>query len=193
MCTSLTLFSLPVSSTQPNFDYHAEVEAFSARLQESFSLELLKTAFVSTCYLRSEEERRRALGLDLETAALNLKDNGDLCVHGQQFTKVRTLMSLMLNNWCDIHIPLLLLFCIGFPKWLVRGQLSQIAWGGCGSCCRPPDRVRGHVLRRTEPRGGGLDDECRVSCSGWNPARNVLRCDWCSGAEQRACASRAFP
>ncbi len=97
------------------------------------------------------------------------------------------------NNWCDIHFPFLLLFCTGFPKWLVRGQLSQIAWGGCGSCCRPPDRVRGHVLRRTEPRGGGLDDECRVSCSGWNPARNVLRCDWCSGAEQRACASRAFP
>ncbi len=116
MCTSLTLFSLPVSSQQPNFDYHAEVEAFSARLQESFSLELLKTAFVSACYLRSEEERRRALGLDLETTALNLKDNGELCVHGQQFTKVRTLMSLMLKNWYDIHIPLLPLFCTGFPQ-----------------------------------------------------------------------------
>ncbi|KAG1952213.1 39S ribosomal protein L44, mitochondrial [Pimephales promelas] len=81
-------------SQLPNFDYHAEVEAFGARLQESFSLDLLKTAFVSSCYLRSEEERRRALGLDSEMTALNLKDNGELSVHGQQFTKG------FLGDWC---------------------------------------------------------------------------------------------
>ncbi|XP_016397265.1 39S ribosomal protein L44, mitochondrial-like [Sinocyclocheilus rhinocerous] len=86
-------------SQQPNFDYHAEVEAFSARLRESFSLELLKTAFVNTCYLRSEEERRRALGLDLETTTLNLKDNGELCVHGQQFSKA------FLSDWCRGSFP----------------------------------------------------------------------------------------
>ncbi|KAL0174821.1 hypothetical protein M9458_030789, partial [Cirrhinus mrigala] len=40
--------------------------------------ECRRTAFVNACYLRSEEERRRALGLDLETTALNLKDNGEL-------------------------------------------------------------------------------------------------------------------
>lgn len=91
------MLSLPISSQQPNFDYHAEVEAFSARLQESFSLDLLKTAFVSLCYLRSEEERRQALGLDSEMTALNLKDNGELSVHGQQFTKVRNLMSFILE------------------------------------------------------------------------------------------------
>lgn len=92
------MFSLPISSQLPNFDYHAEVEAFSARLQESFSLDLLKTAFVNSCYLRSEEERRRALGLDSETTALNLKDNGELRAHGQQFAKVRTLMSFILDK-----------------------------------------------------------------------------------------------
>ncbi|KAK9962451.1 hypothetical protein ABG768_007816 [Culter alburnus] len=86
-------------SQQPNFDYHAEVEAFSARLQESFSLDLLKTAFVNSCYLRSEEERRRALGLDSETTALNLKDNGELCAHGQQFTKG------FLSDWCRASFP----------------------------------------------------------------------------------------
>ncbi|XP_026106885.1 39S ribosomal protein L44, mitochondrial-like [Carassius auratus] len=86
-------------SQQPNFDYHAEVEAFSARLRESFSLELLKTAFVNVCYLRSEEERRRALGLDLETTVFNLKDNGELCVHGQQFTEA------FLSDWCRGSFP----------------------------------------------------------------------------------------
>lgn len=81
--------SVFISSQQPNFDYHAEVEAFSARLQESFSTDLLKTAFVNPCYLRSEEERRRLLGLNAETTALNLKDNRELQAHGQEFTQVR--------------------------------------------------------------------------------------------------------
>lgn len=91
------------------------MEAFSARLQESFSLDLLKTAFVNSCYLRSEEERRRALGLDTETTALNLKDNDELRVQGQQFTKVRTL-SFILNwkNWYDIDINFPLSYT-GFP------------------------------------------------------------------------------
>ncbi|XP_051963513.1 39S ribosomal protein L44, mitochondrial [Xyrauchen texanus] len=86
-------------SQQPNFDYHAEVEAFGARLQESFSLELLKTAFVNSCYLRSEDERRRVLGLGTETTALNLKDNGELRAHGQQFTQG------FLGDWCRGNYP----------------------------------------------------------------------------------------
>ncbi|XP_051966091.1 39S ribosomal protein L44, mitochondrial-like isoform X2 [Xyrauchen texanus] len=86
-------------SQQPNFDYHAEVEAFGTRLQESFSLELLKTAFVNPCYLQSEEERRRVLGLDAETTALNVKDNGELRAHGQKFTLG------FLCDWCGGNYP----------------------------------------------------------------------------------------
>ncbi|XP_066536786.1 39S ribosomal protein L44, mitochondrial [Hoplias malabaricus] len=86
-------------SQQPNWDYHAEVEAFSARLKESFSLELLKTAFVNPCYLCSEEERRRTLGLDCNAAALNLRDNTELREHGQQFTLG------FLKDWCKSNFP----------------------------------------------------------------------------------------
>lgn len=83
---SLSLFS----SQQPNWDYHAEVEAFGARLKERFSTDLLKTAFVNPCYVRSEEDRRRSLGPDAENTALNLRDNTQLQEHGQKFTLVRS-------------------------------------------------------------------------------------------------------
>nr|AAI33991.1 Zgc:114114 protein [Danio rerio] len=86
-------------SEQPNFDYHAEVEAFGVRLQESFSVDLLKTAFVNSCYLRSEVERRKALGLDSESAILNLKDNTELREHGQHFT------TGFLSDWCKNSFP----------------------------------------------------------------------------------------
>ncbi|XP_055053033.2 large ribosomal subunit protein mL44 [Misgurnus anguillicaudatus] len=86
-------------SQQPNFDYHAEVEAFSARLQEHFSVDLLKTSFVNPCYLRSEEERRHLLGLDAEATALNLQDNSELQEHGRTFTQG------FLNNWCRENFP----------------------------------------------------------------------------------------
>ncbi|XP_077147280.1 large ribosomal subunit protein mL44 [Ranitomeya variabilis] len=73
-------------SQQPNFDYHAEIVAFSKRLHENFSIQLLKTAFVSPSYLVQEEGRRRELGLDRETAALNLQDNQTLAAVGSDFT-----------------------------------------------------------------------------------------------------------
>ena len=41
------------SSEKPNWDYHAEIQAFGPRLQETFSLDLLKTAFVNSCYIKS--------------------------------------------------------------------------------------------------------------------------------------------
>ncbi|XP_026872614.2 39S ribosomal protein L44, mitochondrial [Electrophorus electricus] len=86
-------------SQQPNWDYHAEVEAFSIRLKERFSTELLKTAFVNPCYVRSEEERRRGLGLDAGAAALNLRDNTELREHGEQFTLG------FLMDWCRSNFP----------------------------------------------------------------------------------------
>ncbi|NXC49958.1 RM44 protein, partial [Penelope pileata] len=74
-------------SEQPGWDYHAEVQAFSRRLQEDFDLDLLKTAFVNPCYIRSEEARRRELGVGQEAAALRLRDNGELSEQGAAFSR----------------------------------------------------------------------------------------------------------
>uniref|UniRef100_A0A8B9MYF2 Mitochondrial fission factor n=1 Tax=Accipiter nisus TaxID=211598 RepID=A0A8B9MYF2_9AVES len=74
-------------SEKPNWDYHAEIQAFSHRLHENFSLDLLKTAFVNSSYIQSEEARRRELGLDKETAALNLQDNSKLAEQGMSFSR----------------------------------------------------------------------------------------------------------
>ncbi|XP_018423854.1 PREDICTED: 39S ribosomal protein L44, mitochondrial [Nanorana parkeri] len=71
---------------QPHFDYHAEIVAFSKRLNETFSTDLLKTAFVNQSYVVKEERERRELGLDKETATLNLQDNRELAQNGLDFT-----------------------------------------------------------------------------------------------------------
>ncbi|KAG7226075.1 hypothetical protein INR49_018685 [Caranx melampygus] len=86
-------------SQQPQWDYHAEVQAFSIRLHENFSLELLKTAFINPCYLKAETERRQGLGVDSETTALVLKDNIQLSVKGADFTKS------FLTDWCRASFP----------------------------------------------------------------------------------------
>ncbi|XP_036973673.1 39S ribosomal protein L44, mitochondrial [Acanthopagrus latus] len=86
-------------SQLPNWDYHAEVQAFSNRLHENFSLELLKTAFINPCYLQAEQERRRGLGVDSEATALVLKDNIQLSTTGVAFTKS------FLTDWCRASFP----------------------------------------------------------------------------------------
>ncbi|KAM6933545.1 large ribosomal subunit protein mL44 [Xenentodon cancila] len=86
-------------SQQPNWDYHAEVQAFSARLHEDFSLELLKTAFINPCYLQVEQEKRKELGVDSETTALALNDNIQLSEKGTGFTKS------FLTDWCRASFP----------------------------------------------------------------------------------------
>ncbi|XP_029028262.1 39S ribosomal protein L44, mitochondrial [Betta splendens] len=86
-------------SQKPNWDYHAEVQAFSTRLHENFSLELLKTAFVNPCYLEAEQQRRQGLGVDTGIAALVLKDNSQLSEKGDSFTKS------FLNEWCRANFP----------------------------------------------------------------------------------------
>uniref|UniRef100_UPI00398E4B0B large ribosomal subunit protein mL44-like n=1 Tax=Pristiophorus japonicus TaxID=55135 RepID=UPI00398E4B0B len=73
-------------SHQPNWDYHAEVEAFGQRLHETFNLDLLKIAFINPCYITSEEARRRELELNKENTTLNLKDNQALFEKGSLFT-----------------------------------------------------------------------------------------------------------
>uniref|UniRef100_A0A8D0GF00 Large ribosomal subunit protein mL44 n=1 Tax=Sphenodon punctatus TaxID=8508 RepID=A0A8D0GF00_SPHPU len=74
-------------SEKPNWDYHAEVQAFSHRLHENFSLDLLKTAFVNTCYIKSEEAKRQKAGLDKVGVCLNLKDNRELSKQGAAFSR----------------------------------------------------------------------------------------------------------
>ncbi|XP_028925457.1 39S ribosomal protein L44, mitochondrial [Ornithorhynchus anatinus] len=73
-------------SHKPNWDYQAEIQAFSRRLHENFSLELLKTAFVNRCYIQSEEARRQELGVEEQAAALKLKDNQELSEQGAAFS-----------------------------------------------------------------------------------------------------------
>ncbi|XP_060929049.1 39S ribosomal protein L44, mitochondrial [Limanda limanda] len=86
-------------SQQPLWDYHAEVQAFSTRLHENFSQELLKTAFVNPCYLQAEQQRRQGLGVDSETIALVLKDNFQLSAKGVSFTQS------LLTDWCRASFP----------------------------------------------------------------------------------------
>lgn len=50
-------------------------------------MDLLKTAFVNSCYIESEEARRRELGLDKEAVALNLQDNSKLAERGMAFSR----------------------------------------------------------------------------------------------------------
>ncbi|XP_054839237.1 39S ribosomal protein L44, mitochondrial isoform X2 [Eublepharis macularius] len=76
-----------MGSEKPNWDYHAEIQAFSYRLHEKFSLDLLKTAFVNHSYIESEEARRKMLGLEKEEIALNLKDNQQLSEQGASFSR----------------------------------------------------------------------------------------------------------
>ncbi|KAM4567187.1 large ribosomal subunit protein mL44 [Odontesthes bonariensis] len=84
---------------QPNWDYHAEVAAFSSRLHENFSLEVLKAAFINPCYVQMEQERRQELGVDSETMALALKDNIQLSRKGDDFTKS------FLTDFCRASFP----------------------------------------------------------------------------------------
>ncbi|XP_070609419.1 large ribosomal subunit protein mL44 [Erythrolamprus reginae] len=72
-------------SEKPNWDYHAEIEAFGHRIQETFPVHQLKTAFVNPCYIKNEESKRQQLGLEKENLALNLKDNQELSLQGASF------------------------------------------------------------------------------------------------------------
>ncbi|XP_066202022.1 large ribosomal subunit protein mL44 [Saccopteryx leptura] len=75
-------------SEKPNWDYHAEVQAFGHRLQETFALDLLKTAFVNSCYIKSEEAKRQKLGVEKEAVLLNIKDNQELSEQGLSFSQM---------------------------------------------------------------------------------------------------------
>ncbi|XP_077422198.1 large ribosomal subunit protein mL44 [Vanacampus margaritifer] len=86
-------------SQEPNWDYHAEVQAFSTRLHENFSLEELKIAFINPCYLQAELKRRQELDMEFEVTALALNDNIELSARGDAFTKS------FLTDWCSANFP----------------------------------------------------------------------------------------
>ncbi|KAG7265966.1 hypothetical protein CRUP_022671 [Coryphaenoides rupestris] len=86
-------------SQKPNWDYHSEVQAFSSRLHENFSLELLKTAFVNPCYIESEHKRRQALSMNSEATALVLNANVELRSRGSDFS------AGFLTDWCRASFP----------------------------------------------------------------------------------------
>ncbi|XP_068601658.1 large ribosomal subunit protein mL44 [Brachionichthys hirsutus] len=86
-------------SQQPNWDYHAEVQAFGVRIQENVSPLPLRTAFVNPCYLRAEQQRRLGFGADAETTALSPEDNIQLSEKGASFTKS------FLSDWCRASFP----------------------------------------------------------------------------------------
>ncbi|KAM6152382.1 large ribosomal subunit protein mL44 isoform 1-T1 [Erethizon dorsatum] len=88
-------------SEKPNWDYHAEIQAFGHRLQENFSLDLLKTAFVNNCYIKSEEARRQKLGIEQEAVLLNLKDNKELSEQGISFSET-CLTQLLGDEYPDL-------------------------------------------------------------------------------------------
>ncbi|XP_037321658.2 39S ribosomal protein L44, mitochondrial [Pungitius pungitius] len=88
-------------SQQPHWDHHAEVQAFSSRLHENFSLEVLKTAFINPCYLQAEHKRRQGLGVGAESTALALEDNVQLSEKGASFTRS------FLTDWCRASFPIL--------------------------------------------------------------------------------------
>lgn len=74
----------------------------------------------------------------------------------------------------------------------MQGQLSQFARRGPSGHRGSPDGVGGHVLRGSEPGGGGAGDGSGISCSGRRPPDDFLRCDWSVGAEQRLREGGAF-
>lgn len=88
-------------SQQPHWDHHAEVQAFSSRLHENFSLEVLKTAFINPCYLQAEHRRRQRLAVGAEATALALEDNVQLRERGESFTRS------FLTDWCTASFPVL--------------------------------------------------------------------------------------
>ncbi|XP_013909222.1 PREDICTED: 39S ribosomal protein L44, mitochondrial [Thamnophis sirtalis] len=73
-------------SEKPNWDYHAEIEAFGHRIHETFRVDQLKTAFVNPCYIKNEESKRQELGLEKENLALDLQDNQELSLQGASFS-----------------------------------------------------------------------------------------------------------
>ena len=72
-------------SVWPNWNYGAEIFAFGKRLNEDFSEETLRTAFVHKSYIDQEVQRRQELQIDDSVTTLAMEDNSVLAYAGRDF------------------------------------------------------------------------------------------------------------
>lgn len=72
-------------SSAIEWNYRAELYAFGRRLHEHFDQELLAQAFVDRSYIILEEQRQREV--QIENPVVNLKDNAELVVRGDEILR----------------------------------------------------------------------------------------------------------
>ncbi|XP_071943961.1 large ribosomal subunit protein mL44-like [Antedon mediterranea] len=72
-------------SHKENWNYSSELYAFGKRLGEEFSEDSLRAAFTNKCYIEREERKRGELGLDGDSALVQLQDNTKLSTKGIEF------------------------------------------------------------------------------------------------------------
>lgn len=75
---------MPKRSDYLDWNYEAEMYAFSKRLGENFHPELLQQAFTHRSYVINEEQKQREVGI--ENPVLNIKDNRELIEEGKYLT-----------------------------------------------------------------------------------------------------------
>ncbi|XP_076362788.1 mitochondrial ribosomal protein L44 [Tachypleus tridentatus] len=66
-----------------NWNYTAELFAFSSRLNEQLRDETLRTALIHPSYLEQEEKQRQDLGVPSQDVSLKLEHNGNLVASGE--------------------------------------------------------------------------------------------------------------
>lgn len=79
------------------WNYNAELFAFSKRLNEEFDMKLLQQAFIDRSYIIKEEIRQRELGI--ENPQIDLKDNHELIEKGDQ------IISDYVNEYLKFSLP----------------------------------------------------------------------------------------
>lgn len=72
------------SAWSNNWNYDAELFAFSKRLNEEFNSSSLRTVFTHRSYIEQEEAKRLELGIPKQDVSLNLTDNQQLVKSGSE-------------------------------------------------------------------------------------------------------------
>ena len=93
-------------NTYAEWNYNAEVFAFSKRLGEEFDDKLLKRALTQRSYIVMEEEKQRAVGI--EDPKLALEDNSEFSEQGEKFMK----------NYIQRYLRTCLLYTSVIPRML---------------------------------------------------------------------------
>lgn len=87
----------PKRSDFLEWNYDAEIYAFSARLNEKFTPSLLQQAFVDRSYIVQEEMRQRAVGID--EPVLQLTENTKLAQKGEE------LLTEFIVTYLNLSLP----------------------------------------------------------------------------------------